>query len=183
MWANTVAAYAHLPEPLKVLADGLRAVHSNDYDYTGRVSAQNTEQRQLFTTAVDIETEHPLVRMHPETGEKSLVLGHFFKRFVGFNRQDSRRLFDLFQEHITQWENVVRWQWAEGDVAIWDNRATQHRAINDYGNELRVATRVTLAGDIPVGVDGRPSVVLKHLVNQDISDLRAEGGKIYKKVS
>lgn len=183
VWANTAAAYAHLPEALKLLAEGLRAVHSNDYDYTGRVSAQNLEQRQIFTTAVEIETEHPLVRVHPETGEKTLVLGHFFKRFVGFNSRDSRRLFELFQEHITEWENVVRWQWAEGDVAIWDNRATQHRAINDYGDELRVATRVTLAGDVPVGVDGRPSETLKHIVNQDISELRAEGGKIYKKVS
>ena len=183
VWANTTAAYNSLPEPLKILAESLRAVHSNDYDYTGRVSAQDLEQRKLFTTAVEIETEHPLVRVHPETGEKTLVLGHFFKRFVGFNSRDSRRLFELFQDHITQWENVVRWQWAEGDIAIWDNRATQHRAINDYGDELRVATRVTLAGDVPVGVDGRPSEVLKNIVNQDISELRAEGGKIYKRAS
>lgn len=183
VWANTTAAYAALPDALKVLAESLRAVHSNDYDYTGRVSAQNIEQRKLFSTAVEIETEHPLVRVHPETGEKTLVLGHFFKRFTGFSSTDSRRLFELFQDHITQWENVVRWQWAEGDVAIWDNRATQHRAINDYGDELRVATRVTLAGDVPVGVDGRRSEVLKNIVHQDISELRAEGGKIYKKAS
>ncbi|ATO20044.1 hypothetical protein BS636_10440 [Acinetobacter sp. LoGeW2-3] len=184
VWANTTAAYEHLPVELKVLADNLRAVHSNDYDYAARATDQvNLENRKLFTTAVEIETEHPLVRVHPVTGEKTLLLGHFFKRFVGFNSSDSRRLFELYQDHITQWENVVRWRWAVGDVAIWDNRATQHRAINDYGQALRVATRVTIEGDIPVGVDGRPSEVLKHIVNQDISRLRADKGEIYEKAS
>jgi alpha-ketoglutarate-dependent sulfate ester dioxygenase len=184
VWANTVSAYEALPASLKALAESLRAVHTNAYDYAVPATDKiNLERRKIFTTAVEIETEHPLVRVHPETGEKSLVLGHFFKRFVGLNSTDSRRLFDLFQDHITAWENVVRWRWAEGDVAIWDNRATQHRAINDYGDALRVATRVTIEGDIPVGVDGRPSEVHKYVVNQDISNLRADDGEIYEKAS
>ena len=132
---------------------------------------------------MEIETEHPLVRVHPETGEKTLLLGHFFKRFSGYSPTQSRRLFDLFQEQIVQWENIVRWRWAEGDVAIWDNRATQHRAINDYGDELRVATRVTIEGDVPVDVNGQPSTVLKNVTNQDISNLRSEEGRIYEKAS
>ncbi len=181
VWANTVSAYEHLPDTLKALADQLRAVHTNVYDYAVRSTAQDSEGRRLFTTAVEIETEHPLVRVHPETGEKSLVLGHFFKRFVGLSSQDSKRLFELFQDHITEWENVVRWRWAEGDVAIWDNRATQHRAINDYEDALRIASRVTIEGDVPVGVDGRPSTVLKHVVHQDVNELRLVEGKVYKK--
>lgn len=183
VWANTTSAYEALPTALKILAEQLRAVHSNDYDYSDRISSQNTEGRKLFTTAVEIETEHPLVRVHPETGEKTLLLGHFFKKFSGLGQADSRRLFEIFQGHITQWENVVRWRWAVGDVAIWDNRSTQHRAINDYGEALRVATRVTIEGDIPVGVDGQPSKVLKNIVNQDISNLRLEAGRIYEKAS
>jgi taurine dioxygenase len=107
------------------------------------------------------ETEHPVVRIHPETGERTLVLGNFFKRFVGLSAADSARLFGLFQDTITRLENTVRWRWAPGDVAIWDNRATQHYAINDYGAQKRVMRRVTLAGDIPVGLDGRPSVTHK----------------------
>ena len=55
----------------------------------------------------------------------------------------------------------MRWRWAAGDVAIWDNRATQHYAINDYGDQPRVVRRVTIAGDVPVGVDGRRSVSRK----------------------
>lgn len=184
VWANTTSAYEDLTPELQALADQLRAVHSNDYDYAGNVSSYRSKEHQdLFRTAVEIETEHPLVRVHPESGEKTLVLGHFFKRFSGYNSEDSRRLFDLFQRHITQLENVVRWRWAVGDVAIWDNRATQHRAINDYGDALRVATRVTIEGDIPVGVDGQPSKVLKSVVNKDISNLRSEEGRIYEKAS
>lgn len=184
VWANTTSAYEDLTPELQALANQLRAVHSNDYDYAGNVSSYRSKEHQdLFRTAVEIETEHPLVRVHPESGEKTLVLGHFFKRFSGYNSEDSRRLFDLFQRHITQLENVVRWRWAVGDVAIWDNRATQHRAINDYGDALRVATRVTIEGDIPVGVDGQPSKVLKSVVNKDISNLRSEEGRIYEKAS
>ena len=69
-------------------------------------------------------------------------------------------MFGLFQDRITRPENVVRWRWAAGDVAIWDNRATQHYAINDYGDQRRIMRRVTLIGDTPVGVDGRSSVSL-----------------------
>ena len=123
------------------------------------------------------------MRVHPESGEKTLLLGHFFKRFVGYNSQDSRRLFDLFQDYAVNLENIVRWRWSVGDVAIWDNRATQHRAINDYGDDLRVVGRVTIEGDIPVGVDGRPSVNLKKVVKQDISNFTFENGQILEKAS
>jgi alpha-ketoglutarate-dependent taurine dioxygenase len=65
----------------------------------------------------------------------------------------------VFQEHVTRLENTVRWRWAVGDVAVWDNRATQHYAVNDYGDQHRVVRRVTVAGDVPVSVDGRRSVL------------------------
>ena len=184
VWANTTSAYQHLPPALKVLADGLRAVHSNDYDYSARASIPKEkleEYRKIFNST-EYETEHPLVRVHPETGEKTLLLGHFFKRFVGFNASDSRKLFELFQSHITQEENIVRWRWQAGDVAIWDNRATQHRAINDYGDAHRVVRRVTLEGDIPVGVDGRSSVSLRKDEKFDKNSYRLENG-VYEKVS
>ncbi|MBQ6644651.1 MAG: TauD/TfdA family dioxygenase, partial [Saccharopolyspora sp.] len=104
------------------------------------------------------ETEHPVVRVHPETGERSLLLGHFVQRFLGFGKSDTARLFDLLQSHVTQLENTVRWRWAPGDVAIWDNRATQHYAVDDYGELARKVSRVTVAGDVPVDVEGGRSV-------------------------
>jgi len=123
-------------------------------------SEQVRRYREVFASTV-YETEHPVVRIHPETGEKTLLLGNFFKQFVGLNTADSARLFAVLQEHITKLENTVRWRWAAGDVAIWDNRATQHYAINDYGDQKRLMRRVTLAGDVPVGLDGRQSVAIK----------------------
>jgi taurine dioxygenase len=71
-------------------------------------------------------------------------------------------LFNILQSHVLRLENTVRWRWQEGDVAIWDNRATQHYAINDYGQRKRVMRRVTIQGDAPVGVDGRRSVARSH---------------------
>lgn len=88
-------------------------------------------------------------------------MGCFAKELVGLSGNESRALFRLFQQRITHLENTTRWNWSPGDVAIWDNRATQHYAIDDYdGSEHRELTRITLAGGIPVGVDGRSSTVI-----------------------
>lgn len=164
VWANTAAAYARLPAPLKALADSLWALHGNDYDYAAKRAEPDAHgarrYREVFTSRL-IETEHPLVRVHPETGERSLVAGHFIKRFVGLNGHDSQHLLAVFQAHITALDNTVRWRWQQGDVAIWDNRATQHFAINDYGDAHRVVRRVTVAGDVPVSVDGQRSRVVR----------------------
>jgi taurine dioxygenase len=156
VWANCATAYSRLPEFLRLLADDLRAIHSNDYDYAANQDQPDAalDAYQATFTATILKAEHPLVRVHPETDERTLLLGSFFKQFVGHGQEESRRLYDLFQAHITRLENMVRWRWREGDVAIWDNRATQHYAIDDYEGAHRVVRRVTLAGDIPVGVDG-----------------------------
>ncbi|WP_013587865.1 TauD/TfdA dioxygenase family protein [Paraburkholderia phenoliruptrix] len=164
VWANTAAAYERLPEPLRAFADHARAIHTNAYDYaSAHADADDTQlkrYRELFISKV-YETEHPVVRVHPVTGERTLVLGHFVQRFIGLSTQESTALLQVLHEHITRLENTVRWQWAEGDVAIWDNRATQHYAINDYGDSRRVVRRATVQGDVPVGIDGRRSVALK----------------------
>ncbi|WP_194813360.1 TauD/TfdA family dioxygenase [Nocardia sp. XZ_19_385] len=162
-WASTVAAYDALPEPLKVLAESLRARHTNLYDYAGegRASEANSAAYRREFESAYFETEHPVVEVHPETGERALLLGCFVKELAGLSGSESKALFQLFQHRITRLENTTRWNWSPGDVAIWDNRATQHYAIDDYdGAERRKLTRITLAGDIPVGVDGRSSVVI-----------------------
>jgi alpha-ketoglutarate-dependent sulfate ester dioxygenase len=159
VWANTAQAYARLPAPLRSLADTLWAVHSNDYDYAANQTEpdEGTDAYQAEFISTVFEAEHPLVRVHPETGERTLVLGAFFKQFTGVSASDSRRLYETFQAHITRLENTVRWRWREGDVAVWDNRATQHYAIDDYGSQRRVVRRVTIHGDAPRSVDGRVS--------------------------
>jgi alpha-ketoglutarate-dependent taurine dioxygenase len=163
-WANTAVAYAKLPEALKALVDRLLAVHTNTYDYTGQadeyrvggVDVKEQSYRDEFRSDV-YETEHPVVRIHPETGERVLLLGHFVKRLVGLSTTESSAIFGLLQARITRLENTVRWQWAPGDLAIWDNRATQHYGVADYDDLARRLHRVTVAGDVPVSIDGVPS--------------------------
>lgn len=162
-WASTEAAYDRLPAPLRALADNLWAVHTNQYDYAtlhdepaAVPTARQREYREEFVSDY-YETEHPVVRVHPETGKRVLLLGHFVKKFVGLGATESATLFNLLQARITKLEHTIRWNWEPGDVAIWDNRATQHYAVADYDDQYRRLNRVTLAGDIPVDVYGRAS--------------------------
>ncbi len=179
LWANTAAAYKELPDALRDLADRLWALHSNVYDYVGdrqSTHAQGLRKYQTVFTSTVFETEHPLVHVHEETGERSLILGHFVQRLIGLPSTDSRLLLELFQNHVTRPENVVRWRWAVGDVAVWDNRATQHRAVDDYDEQPRIVRRVTVAGQPPVAVDGRRSFArsVRHSPEASVQPAAAE---------
>ena len=164
VWANTAAAYDDLPADLKVLVDHQWAVHTNSYDYA-QLDEEHDQpdanySREDFAAQV-FETKHPVVHVHPETGERALLLGSFVKGFVGHNTSESIALFHLLQNRIQRLENSVRWAWRSGDVAIWDNRATQHYAVADFDHHPREMRRVTVAGDVPVAIDGRRSEVLR----------------------
>lgn len=160
VWANTALAYERLPKELRQLADSLWAIHSNDYDYgADRVQVEEERlrhHRQVFVSAV-YEAEHPVVHVHPVSGERALLLGHFVKKFVGLSNNESARIFDLLQSRVIRLENTVRWKWQQDDVAVWDNRATQHFAINDYGKQPRLVRRVTVHGETAVALDGQRS--------------------------
>jgi alpha-ketoglutarate-dependent taurine dioxygenase len=166
VWANTVEAYRRLHPGLQALASKLRAVHSNLYDYAaqrpqlGGIDVKEQDYRAQFRQ-LEFETEHPVVRLHPETGEPSLLLGHFVRSFTGLSTADSADLFQLLQRQVTRLENTVRWTWRPGDLAIWDNRATQHYAVADYDDLPRLLHRITIAGPVPVGIGGDTSVVRK----------------------
>lgn len=174
VWANTVEAYERLPDALKRLAEQLWAVHSNDYDYgADRTEIQDERLRhhkQVFVSAV-YEAEHPLVHVHPETGERALLLGHFIRKIIGLSTTESARIFEILQNRAIRLENTVRWQWRQDDVAVWDNRATQHYAVNDYGDQPRLVRRVTVHGDPAVSVEGRRSVTRRRPDGGDGTDL------------
>ena len=95
------------------------------------------------------------MQVHPLTGEWAIILGYQVPKLLGVSSADSARLFAILQDHVTRLENTVRWRWSTGDVAIWDNRATQHKAIDDYGDQPRIVRRVTIDGPVSVGIDGR----------------------------
>jgi len=165
-WASTEAAYEQLPAPLRALTENLWAVHTNTYDYAADYDGRHEdladtvrEYREEFVSDY-YETEHPVVQVHPETGRRVLLLGHFVKQFVGLGPTESATLFQLLQARIIKLENTIRWSWQPGDLAIWDNRATQHYAVADYDDQYRRLNRVTLAGDIPVDIHGQRSRVV-----------------------
>jgi taurine dioxygenase len=163
LWANTAAAYQDLPVHLRHLADQLWAVHSNLYDYVGgadEVSEELKAYRAVFTSTV-YETLHPVVRVHPESHERALYIGGFVRHLRGVSTTESADLVRLLQSYVTRPENTVRWRWQVGDVAFWDNRATQHYALADYGTEPRRVQRVTVSGDVPFGIVGQKSEVIK----------------------
>lgn len=164
MWANTSVAYSSLPPKLREFADNLWAVHTNVHEFSPLTTSDKPEEVrrnfELFSSTV-YETEHPVVRIHPESGERCLVLGGFVREFVGLPASDSRQIFQLFQGYVTRVENTVRWRWTEGDVAVWDNRATQHAKVNDSGTQQRLLRRVSVAGDVPVSISGRKSQMRK----------------------
>lgn len=160
--ANTATAYTDLPTELRSLADRLWAVHTNDHDYAPhpQFRTAEAEQRHRVFASRRYATAHPVVRVHPETGVPNLFIGGFAGRLVGLSHTESRDILRLLQAYVTRPENTVRWRWAVGDLVLFDNRTTQHYAVDDYGDLPRKLHRVTVAGDVPVGVDGRPSQVI-----------------------
>lgn len=167
VFANTVAALASMPEPLRALVARLDVIHTNQFDYAralervGEREADGVAGYGRVFSSRTFRTRHPLVQVHPETGEHALLAGGFARRVEGLSDRDGRAILDVVHEHVTVLENTVRWRWAPGDVAFWDNRTTQHYAIADYGDAPRRLQRVTIAGDVPVGVDGRRSQALE----------------------
>jgi alpha-ketoglutarate-dependent taurine dioxygenase len=178
-WASTEAAYNRLPAPLQRLAGELHALHTNAYDYGRALKSDNDAEgrrhRDVFTSTI-FETEHPVVRAHPETGRPTLLLGGFARQIVGFPSDVSNDLLRIFASYVTRPEQIVRWRWRPGDVAIWDNRATQHYAVNDYGDAHRVVRRVTVSGVRPVGLDGWQSEARKGDASSYQAGFGARGG-------
>ncbi|WRZ95003.1 TauD/TfdA family dioxygenase [Streptomyces sp. NBC_01007] len=157
-WSNLAVAYAGLSAPVRAFADGLRAEHRLGVGYQTR-PGDDAYVRHLLDR--QIATDHPLVRVHPETGERVLfVNGYYVEQILDVSRPESRALLDMLLEQATRPEYTVRFRWEPGSVAFWDNRATIHLAPGDtsHVDHPRVMHRVMLAGDVPQGVDGKPSV-------------------------
>jgi alpha-ketoglutarate-dependent taurine dioxygenase len=157
--ANAAAAYRDLPAQLRAFADTLWAVHTNDHDYARSpetLGDKEKKRREVFTST-KYQTVHPVVRVHPVTGERGLFIGGFAQRIVGLSGTESRDLLRLLQAYVTRPENIVRVRWEPNQLVLFDNRITQHYAVDNYDDLPRRLHRVTVAGDIPVGVDGKQS--------------------------
>ena len=145
MWADTVAAYAGLPQPVKDRIEGLEAEHDIVRSFGGRV----TEEKRAQLARDFPPVRHPVVRSHPETGEKILYVNYTFtSRISGVSEEDSDSLLRLLFDRIKVPEYQVRFRWTPNAIGIWDNRSTQHYAVGDYWPEYRLLERVTVSGDV-----------------------------------
>jgi alpha-ketoglutarate-dependent taurine dioxygenase len=156
-FANLVAAYENLPKGLRDFADTLDARHA----FSARAAPGSQRDRKIRQTA--LVAWHPVVRVHPETGERALFVSPGFtagpRELRGYTPSQSDAILRLLWEEATRTEYTTRFRWAPGSVAFWDNRATAHLAVPDAGHlgHDRVLYRVTLEGTAPEGVDGRTS--------------------------
>ncbi|ALG10703.1 TauD/TfdA dioxygenase family protein [Kibdelosporangium phytohabitans] len=163
LWTNLEAAYLALSAPVRELADQLDAVHDGRKDFeeylNTRLSGEGNTWEGEQVRSLD-PVVHPVVRVHPETGRRSLFVSPgFTTRLLGVSERESRALLDLFFDAIGRPEYSVRHRWHPGDVVVWDNRSTAHYAVDDYGDQHRVMHRITIRGDQPVG-PRRESAVL-----------------------
>lgn len=160
LWTNLVEAYDGLSETLRGFVDTLRGVHY----FAPPEGQEATDHFVRKNTARPLVSEHPLVRVIPENGERALFVSPLFlKRITGLKPRESQQLLELLFEHVTRPEYTVRFRWHPGSIAFWDNRTTAHLAPRDIYSLAfdRQHYRVTLRGDVPVGVDGRPSTSIK----------------------
>jgi len=155
MFADMTAAYESLSDGLKATLDGLTALHTGARSY-GSQSKFQGGKNQSVSMSIDANEdgdrliEHPVVRTHPETGARSLFVNpNYTLCFKGWTEAESKPLLDFLYAHAIRDEFVCRFRWDKGSVAVWDNRCTMHRAVNDYEGQRRHVRRVTLVGDRP----------------------------------
>ena len=159
-FTNLVAAYAALSPTMQAFVDGLRGVHR----FAPPPGVNETPEYRELMRKRTLVSEHPIVRVHPETGERALFVSpSFLKSIVGLTARESQMVLELLWEHVVRPEFTVRFRWEPGSVAFWDNRATAHLAPRDiFDSDFdRQFYRVTLVGDVPIGVDGKPSSALE----------------------
>jgi taurine dioxygenase len=162
LFANMYLAYETLSEPMQALLASVKTWNVGDRKKLSQGErrgpprdgryANNAKMAAKVRDPGDVETEaaHPLVRTHPETRRKVLYIGNHTQTLVGFTSAEARPILDFLAVHAVQPEFTCRFRWEVGSMAIWDNRCTQHRALNDYQGKRRRMHRITIAGDTPV---------------------------------
>ena len=150
LFASLGAAWDRLAPALQKLVDGLVAVHSFEYGFRHSLAEPGGRERLAEAVAQHPPVRHPVVRRHPVSGRPLLYVNPLFTTSIdGLSEREGRKLLELLYAHIPTPEHTCRFRWRPNSVAIWDNRATWHRPINDFWPGLRRMQRITIAGDRP----------------------------------
>lgn len=146
LWVNLELAWQRLSPTLRRMLDGLVVHHDVDEIFHRAVERMfGPEKTRIVRAALEGGADHPLVIRHPDTGEKTLYSGGYWMKFIrDLNEDESRMLLGFVLEHVTQPGFQVRWRWRPDDVAIWDERATLHRALGDHYPQHRLMRRCTV---------------------------------------
>jgi len=152
LWASGIAAFEALSRPLQTLLDGLTATH--DFTRSFPVERFGSTPQDLArweeTRRRNPPLSHPVIRTHPVSGRKALFVNDgFTTRINELEPAESEAILKLLFAHGTRPEFTILWRWQENDVAMWDNRVTQHYAVDDYRPQRRVMHRATILGDVP----------------------------------
>ncbi|MDG2168507.1 MAG: TauD/TfdA family dioxygenase [Opitutales bacterium] len=151
LFASLSAAYEGLSDAMRDLIHDLVGVHSGKGVFTLNAShATAFSVKESGQQVEEIETEHPLVCLHPGTGRKHLFISGALCRFVGMTEEESRPIIDYLLSHAQRVEYCCRLRWAPGTLTLWANHCLLHAAINDYSGQRRVVLRSTVAGIPPV---------------------------------
>jgi taurine dioxygenase len=161
LFANMYLAYEALSDPMKALLAGVKTWNVGDRkklmrsEKTGMTHdapyVGNEKMAAKVRDPGDLQTEaaHPIVRTHPETGRRALYISSHTQTLHGFKHVEAQPIVDFLRAHAVEPEFTCRFRWEVGSLAIWDNRCTQHRALNDYPGKRRRMHRITIAGDAP----------------------------------
>ncbi|WP_434561218.1 taurine dioxygenase [Pseudomonas sp. R1-6] len=152
LWASGIAAYEALSAPLKSLLEGLTATHDFTRSFPLERFGNSPEDLVRWEEArrKNPSLSHPVIRTHPVSGRRSLFVNEgFTTRINELSETESEAILKLLFAHATRPEFTVRWRWQANDVAFWDNRVTQHFAVDDYRPARRVMHRATVLGDVP----------------------------------
>jgi len=150
MFASMSAAYDGLSEPMQIFLCGLTAIHDFSYGFKESLAEPGGRERLAQMVIDNPPVEHPVVRTHPVSGKKGLFVNSLFTVAIkGLSEKESRMLLDFLFEHAVQDEYTCQFSWQNNSVAIWDNRITQHKPVNDYWPQHRKMQRITIDGDAP----------------------------------
>ncbi len=153
IWSNQMLAFDALSPSMQRMLEGMNVMHSARRSYGPQGAYADDDLKSMRIKASEEGTReqaHPCIRTHPETGRSILFVNWVYAiRFEGQSEEESAPLLDFLNRHSQRPEFQVRFRWRRGSLALWDNRSTQHIAVNDYGGDRRVMDRVTIAGDKP----------------------------------
>lgn len=150
LWASMTAAYRGLSKSMQDFLSTLTAVHDFSYGFKESLAEPGGQQRLAQALVDNPPVRHPVIRTHPESGKSVIFVNELFTRHIeGLSRSESDALLAFIFEHIRMPEYSCRFAWQPDSIAIWDNRSTQHKPINDYFPAHRRLERITIDGDLP----------------------------------